>query len=224
MHSRLPSVVFSGACALAAFACKGSNSAPSQAPDGVRSSAAAAPASQQPAAVKPAAVKPAALNDGEIVAIAMAANNAEIEQGKLAREKASDARVRDFAAMMVDHHGDAQRDQQRLSVEPATSDDSQRLQDEARDALADLQTQSGRPFDEGYLQLQIDAHRKLLETLKTELLPAARSSSLKAYLEDIKPQMESHLAQAERLQQELGASQEGQRPASRRPDPEPAKQ
>jgi len=148
----------------------------------------------------------AALSDSEIVAITAKANSAEVQQGELARKKAKDPRVRDFAAMMVDHHSEALRQQERLSVEPSPNPDSQRIQVESEDALAVLETKSGKDFDQAYLQLQIDEHRKVLKTLEQELLPAARNASLKAYLQDIKPKVESHLAQAERLQQELGST------------------
>jgi predicted outer membrane protein len=77
------------------------------------------------------------------------------------------------------------------------------MQLESEDALASLETKSGKDFDQAYLQLQIDEHRQVLKKLDQELLPAARNPGLKAYLQEIKPKVESHLAQAERLQQEL---------------------
>jgi len=145
----------------------------------------------------------AKLDDNEIAAITDAANSAEIDQGRLAREKAKDPRVRDFAAMMVDHHGEAQRDQQKLKLEPSASADSKRMQGDAEAALKDLKQKSGKEFDRAYLQLQIEEHRKVLSALNDQLLPSAKDRKLEAYLESIKPKVESHLAQAERLQEEL---------------------
>jgi putative membrane protein len=156
-----------------------------------------------------------AFNDSEIVAITAAANSAEIEQGQLAQKKARDPRVRDFAAMMVDHHGDARREQERLSVEPNQSTNSERMQADAKDALRELQQKSGKDFDRAYLELQIEEHRKVLDSLKQELRPAAKSARLKAYLENLQPQVESHLAQAERLQQELESTSKNQRSDAR---------
>jgi len=146
------------------------------------------------------------LGDGEIAAITDAANSAEIEQGRLARDKAKDPRVRDFAAMMVDHHGEAQKDQQKLNVEPTASADSKRMQDDAEAALKALKQKSGKEFDRAYLQLQIEEHRKVLSALNDQLLPSAKDGKLEAYLENIKPKVESHLAQAERLQEELSGT------------------
>jgi putative membrane protein len=146
------------------------------------------------------------LEDTQIAAITDAANSAEIEQGRLARAKAKDPRVRDFAAMMVDHHSAAKQDQEKLKLEPSANADSERMQGDAADALKSLKQKSGKDFDRAYLQLQIDEHRKLLGALNDRLLPSAKDGKLEAYLENIKPKVESHLAQAERLQAELNGT------------------
>jgi len=236
MFSRLHPIVYVSALALAALQCKSSDTAASKSPDNVNpgpaqnasgpaadsegvgasgaasdssSSASVAPRSTQPNTVKNDERKPApsaGLDDAQIIAITAAANTAEIEQGRLAREKAHDPRVRDFGAMMVDHHGEARQDQQKLSVEPTQSTDSQRMQRDAEDALRSLKQKKGKDFDRAYLQLQIDEHRKVRDELQDKLLPSAKDSGVKAYLEDIKPKIESHLAQAERLQEELNGT------------------
>lgn len=147
-----------------------------------------------------------ALDDAQIAAITDAANSAEVEQGRLAQSKASDPRVRSFAAMMIEHHGEARRDQQALSVSKQDSADSERMSKEADSALSSLQQKSGADFDRAYIQLQCDEHRKVLNDLDQKLLPAAKDPGLRAYLEKLKPRVQDHLAQAERLQKELGAS------------------
>jgi len=146
------------------------------------------------------------LDDAQIAAITDAANSAEVEQGRLAQSKASDPRVRSFAAMMVEHHGEARRDQQALSVSKQDSADSERMSKDADTALSSLQQKSGADFDRAYIQLQCDEHRKVLNDLEAKLLPAAKDPGLRAYLEKLKPKVQDHLAQAERLQKELGSS------------------
>lgn len=227
MFSRLSSVVCLSALAVAALQCKSSDTAASKSPDTVQQAAngpaadsegvGASGVTSETSAPAPAtsttvhnesakAPKQAKLDDAEIVAITAAANSAEIEQGRLAQQKAHDPRVRDFGAMMVDHHGEARQDQQKLSVEPTQSADAQRMQRDAEDALRSLKQKSGKEFDRAYLQLQIDEHRKVRDELQDKLLPSAKDSGLKAYLEDIKPKVESHLAQAERLQEEMNGT------------------
>jgi putative membrane protein len=226
MFSRLHPLVYVSALALSAVQCKSSDTAVSQSPDDVQAangpaagregagtsgvtSQSAAPSSAAAQTVRNDQQKPASdasLDDAQILAITAAANTAEIEQGRLAQEKAHDPRVRDFGAMMVDHHGEARQDQQKLSVEPTQNADSQRMQRDAEDALRSLKQKSGKDFDRAYLQLQIDEHKKVRDELQDKLLPSAKDSGLKAYLEDIKPKIESHLAQAERLQEELNGT------------------
>jgi putative membrane protein len=236
MFSRLHPLVYVSALALAALQCKSSDTAASKSPDDVQpdnghagqAQGAGGPATQSEGVgasgvtvhndeQKPA--PSAGLDDGQIVAITAAANTAEIEQGRLAQEKAHDPRVRDFGAMMVDHHGEARQDQQKLSVEPVSNTDSQRMQRDAEDALRSLKQKNGKEFDRAYLQLQIDEHKQVRDELQDKLLPSAKDSGVKAYLEDIKPKVESHLAQAERLQEELNGTSslndnDAQRPAS----------
>ena len=212
MFLRLQPFVYGGALTLAALGCsKSSESIPSKDPDSYA-------ASQEPSRARQAdntekktehvdkAEKAEKLDDAGIAAITAAANSAEIEQGRLARDKATDPRVRDFAAMMVDHHGEAQQDQQKLSVEPNPNVDSRQLQGDAESALDLLKQKRGKDFDQAYLQLQIDEHRKLLDTLKERLLPSVKDSKLEAYLQNIKPKVESHLALAERLRAELNGT------------------
>ena len=146
------------------------------------------------------------LEDPQIAAITDAANSAEVEQGRLAQSKASDPRVRSFAAMMVEHHGEARRDQQALSVSKQESADSERMSKDADSALSSLQQKSGADFDRAYIQLQCDEHRKVLNDIDQKLLPAAKDPALRAYLEKLKPKVQEHLAQAERLQKDLGSS------------------
>jgi putative membrane protein len=236
MFLRLQPVVYVSALSLAALACKSSDTVPSSSPNAHRAatsesadesgvnSETSAPLPQAsvtpppaPSSGKPSSGKTdgktsepsepsSKLDDAEIAAITAAANSAEVAQGRLAREKAKDPRVRDFGSMMVDHHGQAIQEQEKLSLQATQSEQSKRLQDDARDALDSLKGKRGKEFDRAYLQLQIDEHRRVLRTLNDQLLPAAKDSQLKAYLENLEPKVESHLAQAERLQEELNGT------------------
>jgi len=197
MLNRTPPALFCalGLLSLPGMHCRGSNPYPSNTPT-VDAPMAAATAPE-------AGRSSIALSDAQILAITAAANDAEVDQGNLARAKAEDPRIRDFASMMVDHHSEVQREQRRLNIPPAASADSERRIHEAEAAFQGLQHEKGHDFDAAYLRLQIAEHRNVLDTLK-HLVPAAKDARLKAFLEGIKPTVESHLAQAERLQQEMG--------------------
>lgn len=146
------------------------------------------------------------LDDPRIIAVTNAANEAEVEQGRLARERAKDPRVRDFAAMMVDHHSQALSDQQKLKIDPEPGADVLNMQRESKQRLGALREKKGSDFDRAYIELQIEEHRRLLDKINRELMPAAKDKSVVSYLEEIRPRVESHLAQAQRLQQELGST------------------
>jgi putative membrane protein len=161
---------------------------------------------ESPASTSTSTVATRNLSDGEIAAIAEAANAAEVEQGQLAQTRAKDARVRDFAKMMVEHHSRAREQQKSLVVEQAQSTDASEL---SRSAKAELQMLDHKPaseFDLAYVQLQIQMHAKLLDRLQRELLPSTEDPGLRKYLEDITPQVQQHLARAEELESQLSAS------------------
>lgn len=149
----------------------------------------------------PPAPKPEALTDAQIAAITEAANTAEIAQAKLAQAKSKDAGVKNFAAMMITHHGQAKQKQAKLKLKTQESGVSTALHADADATLDALKGDSGKAFDETYIKAQIAGHQKVLDTINDKLLPNVKDASLKAYLEEIKPTVEAHLQQAKQLQQ-----------------------
>jgi putative membrane protein len=142
-----------------------------------------------------------ALSDEQIVAITDAANTTEIAQAKLAQSKSKDAGVKQFAAMMINHHGEAKQKQAKLKITPAESGVLTALQVDADSKMNALKAGSGKDFDQAYITAQVDGHQKVLDTINDKLLPNAKNADLKAYLEDIKPRVEEHLKRAKVLQQ-----------------------
>ena len=163
-------------------------------------------------AATPAEPTSAKLSDAEIAAISDAANSAEVEQAKIAKTKAANARVKKFAQMMLDHHGQAIKDQARvtakLGLTPAESSVLADLRSTSDTTLAQLQAAPSADFDRVYMDSQVEGHRKVLDTIDRQLLPNAQSSELKQLLETLRPRVEAHLKQATDIQQSLqtGAS------------------
>jgi putative membrane protein len=155
-----------------------------------------------------------ALTDEQIAAITDKANTAEIDQAKLAQSKATDERVRSFAAMMITHHGQAKQKQSSLKLGTEESPQSRQLAQDASQTLQTLQDKSGRDFDRAYIEAQVEEHQKVLDTLNRELLPNAKNPDLKAYLQTIKPTIEQHLTQAQQYQQALQSSSSNSRSSS----------
>jgi putative membrane protein len=160
-------------------------------------------ASDSPAAeakVAPEALKIDPLSDEQIAAITDAANTTEIAQAKLAQTKSKDPNVKQFAAMMISHHGEAKQKQAKLKLKPAESGVSTAMQVDADSTMNALKADSGKDFDQAYITAQVDGHQKVLDTINDKLLPNVKNADLRAYLEEIKPRVEEHLKQAKVLQ------------------------
>jgi putative membrane protein len=135
------------------------------------------------------------------------ANTAEIEQGKLAQGKAKSASVKKFAAMMIKHHSEAKSDQAKLYKELNLSSEASAqgnlLKEDADKIMGTLRGAEGDAFDVAYMNSQVDAHQKVLDTINRELLPAATDEKLRKSLEDMKETVESHLKEARSIQADL---------------------
>jgi len=138
----------------------------------------------------------AALDDPQIAKITDAVNSAEIEQAKLAQQKSKNEKVRQFAAMMIQHHGQAKKDQAALKLTPADSPMAQQLTAEAETTLASLKAKTGADFDRAYLEAQVEAHQKVLQALQRDLEPSAQSPALQSYLKKLATRRRAPLAGA----------------------------
>jgi putative membrane protein len=147
------------------------------------------------------------LSQNQIALVTQLANDAEIEQGKLAQSKAKSKDVKKFAAMMVKHHGQAKTEQtklyQQLGLSPAQSPDATSLKESADKLLGSLRGAEGAAFDRAYIDSQVEAHQKVLDTIERQLLPAASDADLISNLKQMRETVQSHLKDALDLQAEL---------------------
>ena len=152
---------------------------------------------------------PPQLSENQIAMITDLANSSEIEQAKLAQNKAKSPSVKKFAAMMIKHHGEAKAEQaklyKQLNLTPTQSQSASSLKDGADRALGSLRGASGSGFDLEYIDTQVDAHQKVLEALDSELLPAATDQQLITALNKMRAIVEAHLKEAKTIQAELAA-------------------
>ena len=164
----------------------------------------------------PAAEKP--MTDGEIVAVTSAANNGEIEMAQLATKSATNAEVKNFAAMMVTQHRDMENKGKSLAakakITPADNDASKSLKSDVDSALATMKGQKGKDFDKAYIDAQVKAHRDVLNVIDNKLLPSAQNGDLKTMLTDARTHVATHLAKAEEIQQKLDTSSATTKPTT----------
>lgn len=147
------------------------------------------------------------LTDAQIAAVLDVANRGEIEQAELARQRASTEPVRGYATAMISGHGAAARQQSQLleqrGIRPEYNPAAGQLMDRSMQTQEMLQSLQGPEFDRAYMQAQLDQHRLLLRMLDEELIPSADDPQYRAYLEQLRADIQAHLANAERIQGEL---------------------
>jgi putative membrane protein len=182
------------AAALAAGALAAALSAQAQSTPTSPGSAgsAAAPGSQRAALAR---------GDRNFIESAAKAGMAEVEMGKMAQGKASNAGVRDFAQRMVSDHTKANEELMSLAATkgvqvPAALDRSHRNQ---ADKLGKL---SGAEFDREYVSSQVSDHRKAVAEFK-KAADSARDPELKAWAAKTLPTLQQHHKMAETLHDEL---------------------
>lgn len=151
-----------------------------------------------------------AVNDAEIAAIVVAANGIDVRYGEIARERASDERVKQFAETMITDHTAVNQSAgelvARLGVTPQENDVSRSLEASAADTRTSLMAKSGAEFDRAYIANEVSYHRAVLDALDNLLIPNATNAELKSTLEGVRPAFQAHLQHAESLQQALGGS------------------
>lgn len=147
------------------------------------------------------------VNDAQIAAIVVTANQVDIDAGKLAASRAASADVRKFAQQMVtDHTGVNKQATElvtRLKVTPEDNATSQSLKSGGEKNVADLKALSGAAFDKAYVDHEVVYHEQVLQALDKTLIPGARNAELKALLVKVRPAFVAHLEHAKHVQASL---------------------
>lgn len=150
------------------------------------------------------------ITDDEIVAASDAVNAAQVEQGALARSKAKEPRLREFAEKLKADHERARRDGKslaaRLAIKPKESPLSSELGADAAGATKTLKNAKRSDFDRLFLESQLAAHQKTLKLLDQKLIPNARNQDVKELLEGLRATVQAHLETIRSLQGSASAS------------------
>lgn len=148
------------------------------------------------------------INDAQIAAIVVTANQVDVDAGTLAAEKASNADVRTFARLMVTDHTGVNKAAialaTRLKVTPEDNPTSRALKEGGDTNLAALKKLAGAAFDKAYIDHEVAYHQQVLDALDTVLIPGARNAELKALLVKVRPAFVAHLEHAKHQQAALG--------------------
>lgn len=142
--------------------------------------------------------------DAQILAFAATANSGEIQEAKVAQQKATSPAVKKFAALMIADHTKMQADGKALAAKLAITPDTSKsdVSDLAKDGSKDLKDLSnkkiGKDWDEDYMEKQIDTHQKVLDKLN-DASKSAKAPELKSALSEAIAKVQDHLTQAKTI-------------------------
>ena len=148
-----------------------------------------------------------ALTDPQIAMIAVTADTVDIDAGKLAAEKSTNPKVKEFAQMMVRDHTSVNKKAtdlaKKLNVTPEESETSRTLKSNGDKSLEKLRGMSGAEFDKAYVDNEVAYHEAVIKTVTTTLIPNTKNAELKKLLESAGPIFSSHLTHAKQVQSSL---------------------
>ena len=144
------------------------------------------------------------MDDAQIAAIVVAANQVDVDAGRLAVARASRDDVKAFGQLMVTDHMGVNKSAAdlaaKLAVTPKDNPTSQALKAGGEKNVAKLQTLEGAAFDKAYIDNEVVYHQQVLDALDKTLIPNASNAELKALLVKVRPAFVAHLEHAKRLQ------------------------
>ncbi len=150
------------------------------------------------------------VNDAQIAAIVVTANQVDIDAGKLAESMGSSADVKKFGKDMVRDHTGVNKSAvdlvTKLKVTPEDNPTAMSLKKGGMDNVDSLKTMKGKAFDKAYIDHEVAYHEQVLEAMDKTLIPGAKNDELKALLVKVRPAFASHLAHAKMLQTKMMSS------------------
>lgn len=145
-----------------------------------------------------------AVNDAQIASIVVTANQVDIDAGKLAASKSTNAEVKSFGQLMVTDHTSVNKSAvdlaTKLKVTPEDNPTSKSLKADGEKNVANLKTLKGAAFDKAYVDREVAYHQQVLDAVDKVLIPNASNEELKALLVKVRPAFVSHLEHATQLQ------------------------
>jgi putative membrane protein len=149
----------------------------------------------------------AGVNDAQIAAIVVTANQVDIDAGKLAAATSTNAEVKKFGELMVTDHTAVNKSAvelvTRLGVTPEDNPTAQSLAAGGEANLAHLRALQGAAFDKAYVAHEVEYHQQVLDAVDEVLIPGASNAELKALLVKVRPAFVAHLEHAKHVQQSL---------------------
>ncbi len=148
-----------------------------------------------------------AVNDAQIAAIVVTANQVDVDAGKLAESKGTHPEVKAFGRQMAADHSSVNKQATalvtKLGVKPEDNPTAQSLKSGGAENVKRLTGLSGAAFDTAYIDQEVVYHQQVLDAIDKTLIPSAQNAELKALLVKVRPAFVAHLNHAQTIQKAL---------------------
>ena len=125
----------------------------------------------------------------------------EVESSKLAKTAATDAKVKEFAAMMIADHEKANKELKEAAKSAGVTAPT-KLDEKHQRLLADLKTTRGAAFDKAFMVAQEKAHDEAVGLFRSAA-KTVPDAGLKGFAEKTLPTLEDHHKMAKALRDSL---------------------
>jgi len=151
-----------------------------------------------------------AVSDANIAAIVVAANQADIDNGKQAQTMTKDLTVKAFAKEMITDHTSSNEQAKalagKLNLTPEDDDTSRQMKAQQDSIRSSLKGMKGAAFNKAYIDNEVAVHQAVLDALDNMLIPNAQNPELKQLLTNTRPVIAQHLDHAKLIQTKLGGT------------------
>ena len=146
-------------------------------------------------------------SDPQIAGIVVAADQIDIDAGKLAKSRTKNKQVSEFAQLMITDHTAVNKQAgalaKKLGVKPEDSPTSQSLKTGAAENTKNLKGLKGAAFDKAYVDHEVAYHQQVLDAIDKVLIPSAKNAELKNLIVKVRPAIAAHLDHAKMIQSDL---------------------
>lgn len=128
----------------------------------------------------------------------------EIELGKLALSKTSNAKTKELANMMIEQHTKASGKLKPLAESKQMMIPSS-LTEKGKEHYEDLNKKTGKDFDETYADMMVKGHEDAIEKMK-DAAEDAKDADIRKWAADMLPTLNTHLEHSKMLQEQIKKS------------------
>jgi len=136
-------------------------------------------------------------DDSKFMVKAASGGMMEVELGQMAQQKAQNQRVKDFGAMMVRDHTQANNEMKALAANknvtlpPTMGEDHQKH-------VQDMNEKAGKDFDKAYMNMMVDDHQKDIDDFE-KASNNGNDADVKAFASKTLPVLRTHLDSAKAI-------------------------